>query len=70
MPEIASADPLEELVEKLGADYTADGWYSALCPFHDDKHSSLYFDATHFICYSCNEEGDIEKLIRKVNEKG
>src|SRR5438270_14079330 len=35
------------------------GWYQALCPFHPDKHPSLYINADdgHFICHACQAKG-------------
>jgi hypothetical protein len=38
--------------------------YSALCPFHEEKHASFYIypETNTFHCFGCQENGDIIKL--------
>lgn len=35
----------------------------ALCPFHDDKHPSMYVYPTRFACYACNIQGDVFSFV-------
>jgi hypothetical protein len=43
------------------------GWYTALCPFHDDRnHPNLRFRETGFRCFACGEKGGIKKLALKL----
>ncbi len=38
--------------------------YSALCPFHEERHASfyLYSETNTFHCFGCQENGDVIKL--------
>ena len=38
----------------------------ALCPFHSDRHPSLYIYQDHYHCYSCQAHGDMFALIQQV----
>ncbi len=31
----------------------------ALCPFHNDRHPSLYLADDHYYCYACGAYGDV-----------
>lgn len=31
----------------------------ALCPFHNDRHPSLYVADDHYYCFACGEHGDV-----------
>lgn len=37
-----------------------------VCPFHDDHHPSLSFKGKYFKCFSCDEGGDVFKLVGKL----
>jgi len=54
---------LEEIVTKLNAKATGGNWYSALCPFHSDRNSSLAFNSDHFVCFSCGKTGPLADLL-------
>ncbi|WP_158513481.1 DUF3631 domain-containing protein [Dehalogenimonas formicexedens] len=43
------------------------GWYTALCPFHDDRnHPNLRFNERGFKCLACSEKGNLKKLASKL----
>jgi len=45
----------------------AKGEYWALCPFHEDEHSgSFSVSARGYHCFSCDAQGDLEKLAEHL----
>ena len=38
----------------------------ALCPFHNDRHPSLFLDDDHYHCFACGEHGDVIDLTAKL----
>ena len=38
----------------------------ALCPFHNDRHPSLYISNDHYHCFACGEHGDVIDLTAKL----
>ena len=38
----------------------------ALCPFHNDRHPSLYVSDDHYHCFACGEHGDVIELTAKL----
>ncbi|AGG08468.1 DUF3631 domain-containing protein [Dehalococcoides sp. THU3] len=43
------------------------GWYTSLCPFHNDQHTpNLRFTEKGFYCLACGEKGDTHKLADKL----
>ena len=38
----------------------------ALCPFHNDRHPSLFVDDDHYHCFACGEHGDVIDLTAKL----
>ncbi|MCM8784249.1 MAG: CHC2 zinc finger domain-containing protein [Candidatus Omnitrophica bacterium] len=40
--------------------------YTALCPFHPEKHPSFYIypETNSFYCYGCNQGGDVVKFVQ------
>ena len=38
----------------------------ALCPFHNDRHPSLYVADDHYYCYGCGEHGDVIDLTARL----
>jgi DNA primase (bacterial type) len=43
------------------------GWYTALCPFHNDQHTpNLRFTEKGFYCLACGEKGSLSKLANKL----
>ena len=37
----------------------------ALCPFHNDRHPSLYVADDHYHCFACGEHGDVIDFVSK-----
>jgi len=42
------------------------GWYTALCPFHDDHHPSLRFTENGFRCMACDRSGPLRELAAEL----
>ena len=38
----------------------------ALCPFHNDRHPSLYVADDHYYCFACGEHGDVIDFTAKL----
>ena len=38
----------------------------ALCPFHNDRHPSLYMADDHYHCFACGEHGDVIDFVSKL----
>ena len=38
----------------------------ALCPFHNDRHPSLYVADDHYYCFACGERGDVIDLVGRL----
>ena len=45
-----------EAAQVYGIDVNDHGM--ALCPFHNDRHPSLYVSDDHYHCFACGEHGD------------
>ena len=46
-----------EAAERYGVSINRQG--RALCPFHNDRHPSLYVADDHFYCFACGAHGDV-----------
>ena len=46
-----------EAAERYGVSINRQG--KALCPFHNDRHPSLYVADDHFYCFACCAHGDV-----------
>ena len=46
-----------EAVERYGVSVNRQG--KALCPFHNDRHPSLYVADNHYFCFACGAHGDV-----------
>ena len=46
-----------EAAERYGVEVNHYGM--ALCPFHNDRHPSLYVADDHYYCFACGEHGDV-----------
>ena len=46
-----------ETAERYGVEVNYHGM--ALCPFHNDRHPSLYVADDHFYCFACGAHGDV-----------
>ena len=55
---------LREAVELYGIDVNRYGM--ALCPFHNDRHPSLYVADDHYYCFACGEHGDVIDFAAKL----
>ena len=55
---------LREAVELYGIDVNRYGM--ALCPFHNDRHPSLYVAGDHYHCFACGEHGDVIDFVSKL----
>ena len=40
----------------------------ALCPFHNDRHPSLFVDDDHYHCFACGEHGDVIDFTAKLHD--
>ena len=38
----------------------------ALCPFHNDRHPSLYVADDHYYCFACGEHGDVIDFVSEL----
>ena len=55
---------LREAAELYGIDVNKYG--KALCPFHHDRHPSLYVADDHYHCFACGEHGDVIDFVSKL----
>ncbi len=46
-----------EAAERYGVSVNRQG--KALCPFHNDRHPSLYMADDHYYCFACGVHGDV-----------
>ena len=46
-----------EAAERYGVSVNRQG--KALCPFHNDRHPSLYVTDNHYFCFACGAHGDV-----------
>ena len=53
-----------EAAARYGVEVNRHG--KALCPFHNDRHPSLFVDDDHYYCYACGEHGDVIDLTAKL----
>ena len=53
-----------EAAERYGVEVNHYGM--ALCPFHNDRHPSLYVADDHYHCYACGEHGDVIDFVSKL----
>lgn len=53
-----------DAAERYGIEVNRHG--KALCPFHNDRHPSLFVADDHFYCYACGEHGDSIDLVAKL----
>ena len=52
-----------EAAERYGVEVNHYGM--ALCPFHNDRHPSLYVADDHYHCFACGEHGDVIDFVYK-----
>ena len=54
----------QEAARRYGVEINRYG--KALCPFHNDRHPSLYVADDHYYCYACGEHGDVIDLTARL----
>ncbi len=54
----------KEAAARYGVEVNRHG--KALCPFHNDRHPSLFVDDDHYHCYACGEHGDVIDFTAKL----
>lgn len=55
---------LREAAERYGIDVNRYG--KALCPFHNDRHPSLYVADDYYYCFACGEHGDVIDFVGRL----
>ena len=55
---------LWEAAELYGIDVNR--YSKALCPFHNDRHPSLYVADDHYYCFACGAHGDVIDFVSKL----
>ena len=55
---------LREAAEVYGIDVNRYG--KALCPFHNDRHPSLYVADDHYYCFACGAYGDVIDFVGRL----
>ena len=55
----------QEAAQTYGIDVNHYGM--ALCPFHNDRHPSLYVSDDHYHCFACGEHGDVLFCFEQVS---
>ena len=53
-----------EAAERYGVEVNRCGM--VLCPFHNDRHPSLYVADDHYHCFACGEHGDVIDFAAKL----
>ena len=53
-----------EAAERYGVSVNRQG--KALCPFHNDRHPSLYVADDHYYCFACGEHGDVIDFVSRL----
>ena len=53
-----------EAAARYGVEVNRHG--KALCPFHNDRHPSLFLDDDHYHCFACGEHGNVIDLTAKL----
>ena len=53
-----------EAAQRYGVEVNRHG--KALCPFHNDRHPSLFVDDDHYYCFACGEHGDVIDFTAKL----
>ena len=53
-----------EAAERYGVEVNR--YSMALCPFHNDRHPSLYVADDHYYCFACGEHGDVIDFAAKL----
>ena len=55
---------LREVAQRYGIDVNR--YSKALCPFHNDRHPSLYVADDHYYCFACGKHGDVIEFVGRL----
>lgn len=61
---VKAAVAVRQAAEHYGLQVSRNGM--ALCPFHNDRHPSLYVSDDRYHCFACGEHGDVTDLTAKL----
>ena len=61
---VKAAVTLRQAAEHYGLQVRRNGM--TCCPFHNDRHPSLYISNDHYHCFACGEHGDVIDLTAKL----
>ena len=61
---VKAAVTLRQAAEHYGLQVRRNGM--TCCPFHNDRHPSLYISDDHYHCFACGEHGDVIDLTAKL----
>lgn len=61
---VKAAVILRQAAEHYGLQVRRNGM--TCCPFHNDRHPSLYVSDDHYHCFACGEHGDVIDLTAKL----
>ena len=61
---VKAAVTLRQAAEHYGLQVRRNGM--TCCPFHNDRHPSLYVSDDHYHCFACEEHGDVIDLTAKL----
>ena len=61
---VKSSISTREAAARYGVEVNRHG--KALCPFHNDRHTSLFVDDDHYHCFACGEHGDVIDFTSKL----
>ena len=62
--EVKTSINLRRAAERYGINVNARGM--ALCPFHNDRHPSLFIADDHYHCYACGAHGDAVDFVARL----
>lgn len=62
--QVKASIAVRQAAEQYGVEVDRRGM--ALCPFHNDRHPSLYVADDHYHCYACGEHGDVIDFAAKL----
>ena len=61
---IKAAISVKQAAEHYGLKVNRSGM--TCCPFHNDRHPSLYVADDHYYCFACGEHGDVIDFVSKL----
>lgn len=61
---VKAAVTVRQAAEHYGLQVSRNGM--TCCPFHNDRHPSLYVSDDHYHCFACGEHGDVIDLTAKL----